>query len=93
MFILERELQQLVGKLIEYKLEITKDNDINLSRDTKKILLPWAEQLQDEAQELVNLLKKGWRLEDNNGHRIDKAGNRIKDELCGVCKHDNSTIS
>ena len=58
MTILETEIWQLVGKFLEFKLEVVKDNDINLSREEKQILLPWATQLRDEAQELIELLVK-----------------------------------
>ena len=58
MTILETERWQLVGKFLEFKLEVVKDNDINLSREEKQILLPWATQLRDEAQELIELLVK-----------------------------------
>ena len=58
MTILETEIWQLVGKFLEFKLEVVKDNDINLSREEKQILLPCATQLRDEAQELIELLVK-----------------------------------
>ena len=97
MTIVELELWQLVGKVLEFKREIVKDNDINLSEEIKQALLPWAEQLRDEAQELVDLIKKSnrrrlqtrVRYENELGHRTDEFGHAIKDPLCEVCKNDN----
>lgn len=63
MFPAEVEICQLVGKLIDYKLSIVKDNDINLSGRVKSAIKPWAIQLRDEVQELVKLIEKRHKLD------------------------------